>query len=162
MTTFVILNILYGPPAFLAKLSVLVPHLRLFGVLKRTNIFTWIAIAVNFAQCLAHVVGFAIVYTPALGNSWPLAAANPQRRVVKGLLSVILAVVSVFNDFFIIAIPIPTAWSLQFATRKQIGVRAIFVFGHLLVSHMCNSRALGSFYPVHGINPYSKKQRLRL
>ncbi len=109
----------------------MVLYLHVFSVLKLTRNFTYIAIAVNFVQCLAYIIGFAVICAPAPGKSWLLASASYDCRVTGGFLSVILAAVSIFNDFFIIAIPIPAVWSLQLATRKKIGVCAIFFVGLL-------------------------------
>lgn len=131
LKNFTVLNILYGPVAFLAKISVLVLYLRVFGVLKQTRIFTYIAIAVNFAQCLAQIIGSAAVCAPAPGQSWAIAAATYDCRVTGGFLGVIMAAISIFNDFFIIIIPIPAICSLQLATKKKIGVCAIFFVGLL-------------------------------
>jgi len=113
------------------KLSVLVLYLRIFSVRTQTRILTYIAIAINFTQCLISIIGYAIVCVPAPGQSWELADATPRCEVMGDLLGVITAAISIFNDFFIIAIPIPAVWSLQFATERKIGVCAIFFTGLL-------------------------------
>ena len=116
---------------FLAKLSVLCLYLRVFGVLKQTRILTYIAIAINFALCLFNIIAYSIVCVPAPGHSWELADATKRCEVTGDLLGVITAAISIFNDFFIITIPIPAVWSLQLATKKKIGVTAIFLTGLL-------------------------------
>ncbi|KAL9608749.1 MAG: hypothetical protein Q9167_006421 [Letrouitia subvulpina] len=88
--------------------------------------------SINFAQCLAYIVGNAIVCVPAPGHSWQLAAARHSCLVTANLLGVILAAISVFNDFFIIVIPIPLIWALQMSTKKKAGISAIFFTGLLV------------------------------
>ena len=116
---------------FLAKLSVLFLYLRVFGVDKRTRILTYIAMAINFALCLIDIIGYAIVCVPSPGQSWELADAKAKCEVTGDLLGVVTAAINIFNDFFVIAIPIPAVWSLQLATKRKIGVSAIFLTGLL-------------------------------
>lgn len=106
-------------------------YLRIFGVHRQTRILTYIAIAINMAQCLINIIGNAILCVPAPGQSWLLAAATSKCEVTADLLGVVTAAISIFNDFFIIAIPIPAVWSLQLATKRKIGVSAIFFTGLL-------------------------------
>ena len=129
---FTVLNILYGPVEFLSKLSVLLLYLRIFGVRKETRYLTYVAIAVNLAQCLIDIIGYAIVCVPTPGQSWELADATHRCEVTGDLLGVVTAAISIFNDFFIIAIPIPAVWALQLATKRKIGVSAIFATGLLV------------------------------
>lgn len=106
-------------------------YLRVFGVRNDTRILTYTAIAINFAQCLMCIIAYSIVCVPAPGQSWELADATSKCEVTGDLIGVVMAVISIFNDFFIIAIPIPAVWSLQLKTKKKIGVSAIFLTGLL-------------------------------
>ena len=106
-------------------------YLRVFGVRAQTRILTYIAIAINLIQCLINVIGYAIVCVPAPGQSWEIADAGPKCEVTGDLLGVVTAAISIFNDFFIIAIPIPAVMSLQLPTKKKVGVIAIFLAGLL-------------------------------
>lgn len=106
-------------------------YLRIFGVRRETRMLTYIAIAINLVQCLMNIISYSIVCVPAPGQAWLIADATPRCEVTGDLLGVILAAISIFNDFFIIAIPIPAVWSLQLATKRKIGVTAIFLTGLL-------------------------------
>lgn len=141
---FTVLNILYGPVEFFSKLSVLLLYLRVFGVRKSTRLLTYIAIAINFVQCLISIIGYAITCVPKPGVSWEIAGATHKCMVTGALIGVVTAAISIFNDFFIIAIPIPAVWALQLATKRKVGITAIFLTGLLV----CVTSILNLVYRV--------------
>lgn len=106
-------------------------YIHIFWVHSQTVLLTYIAIAINFLQCLTCIIGYSIVCVPLPGQSWETADATPKCMETGDLIGVILASISIFNDFFILIIPIPTIWALQMTTRKKIGISVIFFTGLL-------------------------------
>ena len=130
---FTVLTILYAPVIFLAKLSVLLLYLELFSISKQTRIMVAIALAISISQCLATIIGNAILCVPKPGVIWMIGDNTHNCRVVADLYGVIMGAISVFSDFFVIWIPLPVIWQLHLPVRKRVGVSVIFITGILWV-----------------------------
>ncbi len=128
---FSVVDILYGPTIFLAKLSVLLLYLELFVVNTQARIMIAIGLTLITAQCLAQIIGNAITCVPKPGVSWLVADATYECRVTSDLFGVIMGAIAVFSDLFVIYIPLPVVWQLRMSVRKKIGVSVIFLTGLL-------------------------------
>ncbi|KAI9722433.1 MAG: hypothetical protein M1828_004800 [Chrysothrix sp. TS-e1954] len=129
---FQLLVIVYGPVEFLAKLSVLMLYLRIFGIRQRTRILTYVAIAISLSRCLLYVIGYTILCVPAGDQSWVAVEASRKCSVTGEVLGVVAVTISIVNDFFIMSIPLPAVWDLKLATKKKIGLSAVFITGLLV------------------------------
>lgn len=89
------------------------------------------ALTLNALHFLAIVIGNGILCVPLPGRSWQAAAATDNCMSVAVLYGLVLGVVGLCSDLFMICIPIPVVWNLQLATRKKLGVSAIFATGVL-------------------------------
>lgn len=126
-----VLSILYGPTIFLAKLSILLLYLELFNVQKRARITVAIGITIISAQCLATIIGCAVLCVPKPGESWLMHSSTYKCRVTATLFGVVMGAISVFSDLYVILIPLPIVWQLRMATRKKVGVSIVFITGLL-------------------------------
>lgn len=95
------------------------------------RIMVAIALAIITSQCLATMIGNAVLCVPKPGVSWEIGDDTYNCMVVADLFSVIMGTVSVFSDLFVIYIPIPVVWQLQLPTRKRVGICLIFITGLL-------------------------------
>lgn len=84
------------------------------------------AITVISGQCLATIIGNAILCVPKPGVSWFVADSKHKCRSTSVTFGVVLAAIGVFSDLLVILIPIPVIWRLQLSTKKKIGVSVIF------------------------------------
>lgn len=80
-----------------------------------------------YTACLLTEV---IDCTPRPGESW--IVAQESKRCGQDLtLGYVMAAFNVLSDFYLLAIPIPIVWKLQFALRRKIGISVIFMTGFL-------------------------------
>ena len=121
---------LYSPAIFLAKLSILLMYRRLFDTARtgKTHYLILILIWANFA-----------FYFPYLGAT--VFQCVPRDRIwdptVKGgcinLLAAFIAAsaINVVSDWSILLLPLYLISKLKIATKRKIGVLAIFAVGLL-------------------------------
>lgn len=126
-----VLSILYGPSIFLAKLAVLLLYLELFRVHKQARISVFIGIMIITAQCLATIIGYAVLCVPKPGVSWLIHSSTYKCRVTATLFGVITGAISIFSDLYVILIPLPVIWQLNMPTRRKVAVSIVFFTGLL-------------------------------
>ncbi|KAG7001477.1 hypothetical protein G7Y79_00031g065920 [Physcia stellaris] len=126
---YIILSILPGPTLFLAKLSVLLLYLELFKVDDQARIAIAIGVATIAAQGIATIVGNTVLCVPKPGGNWMLKASTHGCTKTATAFGVATGTLSVFNDIYILWIPLPIIWQLHLPTRKKVGVSIIFITG---------------------------------
>lgn len=114
----------------MAKLSLFILYLRLFGASRSTKILAWVGI-----------VCCSIFYT--FGMIFPLATCGPRRgetRLVAFLsercemektYGYVTTAFNVISDFYLVIIPIPVVVGLNMSAEKKLRVCSVFMLGFL-------------------------------
>ena len=90
-----------------------------------------LALAIISSQCLAQIIGNAVLCVPKPGVSWMVGDNTKACKVTADLFGVVMGAISVFSDLFVIYIPLPVVWQLRMSVRKKVGVSVIFLTGFL-------------------------------
>ncbi len=114
----------------MAKLSLFILYLRLFGQSKRTKIFTWIGIVICTLYYTVATIYLMTVCSPWHGETRVVAWASSRCARSENLLYVTSAF-NVISDFYLVVIPIPVVMHLHMSTEKKIRVCSIFMLGFL-------------------------------
>ena len=111
---------------FLTKLSILLLFIRTFvpAQQKKSNIFyaIWAVIWFNFLYCIALIL---VLTLQCVGKT----EAPGKSCIDSFALFIASSVINVMTDVVMLAIPLVAIWDLQLATRRKIGIGAIFAVG---------------------------------
>lgn len=124
-------ELLFGPAAFFAKLSILLLYLRIFGPNKKLRYVTYASIAVIFAFYTTIIVVPGVLCTRRPSETWLESRYSPRCIRTDNPIAYSLGVFGVFSNLFIYLLPLRVIWHLQMPLRRKIGVSAIFATGSL-------------------------------
>lgn len=121
---------IYAPIIFLIKLSILLQFLRIFAPTREGNMFIFVG---------AHVwIWINLIMYSVLEFS-AIFACNPREKAWMPWLEgrcldvdAIWKATGLFNclsDFAVLALPLPSVWSLQIPARKKLLMLAVFATG---------------------------------
>ncbi|KAF3001713.1 hypothetical protein E8E14_002650 [Neopestalotiopsis sp. 37M] len=117
------------------KLSILLLYKRIFvtGALS-FSICLWTAGVITCLYPLTLAIGMANCCKP-VSFYWTRFAGNTEGTcpLDVGTFFVVLAIINVFLDAFILAIPIPQVVRLQMSTRKKISICGLMLLGSFCV-----------------------------
>ncbi|ETS79168.1 hypothetical protein PFICI_09021 [Pestalotiopsis fici W106-1] len=121
------------------KISVLLLYKRIFvtGTLS-FSICIWTAGVITCAYPLTLAIGMANCCKP-VSFYWTRFAGNTEGScpLDVGTFFVALAIINVFLDAFILAIPIPQIVRLQMSTRKKISICGLMLLGSFVCCASC-------------------------
>ena len=125
-----VVEMVYGPAVFFAKLSLFLLYLRLFNPNQWTRVLIYFGILTTFVFYTATTVAFGALCIPRSGENW--IESNFSPRCGKSIvMTYVQGTFNVVSDFYILVLPIPVVWQLQMPLRKKVGVCAIFMTGIL-------------------------------
>ena len=127
----VINEILFGPSAFFAKLSIFLLYLRIFGPNKLFRYVTCAGIAIIFAFYTATTVMPAVLCIRRPSETWLESQVTPRCTRNSSPLAYSQGIFGVISNLFIYLLPLRVIWQLQMPLRRKIGVSAIFATGSL-------------------------------
>ena len=120
----------YLPSIFFAKLAIFLLFLQLFSPNQRTRYLIYCGIAFTGMFYLACALVEIIACTPSKGQSW-LEASSSSRCANDRVLGYIISIVNLASDLYLLVLPLPVVWQLQFTQRKKVAVTAVFATGIL-------------------------------
>jgi hypothetical protein len=137
--------------AALTKLSLCALYLRLFSPIQRIHTLIWVGIV--FIS-LSYTVLFAVwlAYSaPRPGTSWtdPVFFMNVSKTTP--IISIVLGAVSIFTDFYVLAIPLAVVSGLNLSTRKKYAVTGLFATG-LFACGLCVAGLVPRIQSWHATN----------
>lgn len=126
-------TIAYNPPAFFARLSILLQYSRIFNPTGRANLPLFLAIRI----CIASVFIFYFVRMFI-----DIFQCNPREKFWNPLIttghcldgkaaSKASGIFNVISDFAILIMPMPILWKLQMSLRKKLSTISVFALGFL-------------------------------
>lgn len=123
--------VMYGPTAYLTKVSLLWIMTRVFSPFRKAVTFIYIFLGVMLAYYIPAVIVKIRICDP-ISKFWdpdrPGTCLN-QRSIIMAD-----AVVSVVSDLIILLVPLPLTLGLQLPTKKKMRVMGILGAGGLAVA----------------------------
>jgi hypothetical protein len=124
--------VMYGPTAFLTKISILWIMTRVFAPYKKAMYFIYSLIGIMLAYYIPAVIVKIRICTP-ISRFW-LGPSAGGSCLNEGEIILADAVVSVISDLVILLLPLPLTMSLQMPMKKKLRVIAILGAGGLAVA----------------------------
>lgn len=123
-----IIEILYGPLIFVAKLTILLQFKRIFCPSKRGAIY-WCIYALIWANLIFYLVDTLVL----VFSCTPRAKINhpelPGHCLNSQANFVVTGGWNVFSDFSILTLPLSSIWNLKMSTRRKVQISAVFATG---------------------------------
>ena len=126
-----IIEIVYGPTIWLAKLSVLLQYMHIFTPTKKQGIVYWSIQFLIWANFLFYLTDTFVV----------IFQCRPRAKIWNFLLPgsclngtanfIVTGAWNVFSDFLILALPLYAVWHLKMPLRRKLSVGAVFATGLL-------------------------------
>ncbi|GAB1202339.1 hypothetical protein APSETT445_000951 [Aspergillus pseudonomiae] len=130
-STVYVTMVMYGPTAYLTKVSLLWIMTRVFSPFRKAVTFIYIFLGIMLAYYIPAVIVKIRICDP-ISKFWtpdqPGSCLN-QRAIIMAD-----AVVSVVSDLIILLVPLPLTLGLQLPTKKKMRVMGILGAGGLAVA----------------------------
>ncbi|KAL4888605.1 integral membrane protein [Aspergillus ambiguus] len=126
--TVYVTMVMYGPTAFLTKLSLLWIMTRVFSPFRKCVIFIYVFLALMLAYYIPAVIVKIRICDP-IAKFW--ATDTPGSCLNQSAIIMADAVVSVVSDMIVLVLPLPLTLGLQLPTKKKMRVMAILGAGGL-------------------------------
>jgi hypothetical protein len=120
--------VMYGPTAYLTKVSLLWIITRVFSPFRKTVTFIYIFLGIMLAYYIPAVIVKIRICDP-ISKFW--APDLPGTCLDQRAIILADAVVSVVSDMIILILPLPLTLGLQLPTRKKMRVMCILGAGGL-------------------------------
>ncbi|KAG2412874.1 hypothetical protein HFD88_010431 [Aspergillus terreus] len=126
--TVYVTMVMYGPTAFLTKMSLLWIMTRVFSPFRKSVIFIYVFLALMLAYYIPAVIVKIRICSP-ISKFW--ATDTPGTCLGQSSIIMADAVVSVVSDMIVLILPLPLTLGLQLPTKKKMRVMAILGAGGL-------------------------------
>ncbi|EAU30395.1 conserved hypothetical protein [Aspergillus terreus NIH2624] len=126
--TVYVTMVMYGPTAFLTKMSLLWIMTRVFSPFRKSVIFIYVFLALMLAYYIPAVIVKIRICSP-ISKFWD--TDTPGTCLGQSSIIMADAVVSVVSDMIVLILPLPLTLGLQLPTKKKMRVMAILGAGGL-------------------------------
>lgn len=123
--------VMYGPTAFLTKISLLWIMTRVFNPYRKAVIFIYVFLGVMLAYYIPAVIVKIRICKP-ISTFWD--PDNGGSCLDQTAIILADAVVSVVSDLIVLILPLPLTLSLQMSTDRKMRVMGILGAGGLAVA----------------------------
>ncbi|KAF2245856.1 hypothetical protein BU26DRAFT_552887 [Trematosphaeria pertusa] len=125
-----IVQILYSPPMFFAKLALLLQIQRIFTVTQKNFTYwaSWALIIANGAIYTAVLFAFIFACVPREKIWNPMLSG---KCINTGATMITTSTINVVSDVVILVLPMLEVWKLHMPLRRKVAVAAIFATGIL-------------------------------
>ena len=121
-------ELMYLPTVTLIKITFLLFFMRIFTLDKRMKLFAWFGI-------IACVAFYVAIFFRSLFLCQPMKRAwnptVPGKCLQLEITPYTSAIFNIISDLYIIALPLPTIWSLNLKTERKLRLTAVFSMGLL-------------------------------
>lgn len=121
--------VMYGPTAFLTKVSLLWIMARVFSPHKKCVIFIYVFMGLMLAYYIPAVIVKVRICDP-ISRFW-LGTAEQGTCLNESAIILADAVISVVSDFIVLILPVPLTMKLQMPLKKRLRVMGILGAGGL-------------------------------
>lgn len=129
--TVYVTMVMYGPTAFLTKISLLWIMTRVFNPYRKAVIFIYVFLGVMLAYYIPAVIVKIRICKP-ISTFWD--PDNGGSCLDQTAIILADAVVSVVSDLIVLILPLPLTLSLQMSTDRKMRVMGILGAGGLAVA----------------------------
>lgn len=123
-------GIILGPMMFLAKSSLLLLYLRIFGLEKAVRNTVYFTLAFIFGLYWVSIPITGYYCAPSPGNEWSIASVG-KRCTKATIVGLVQGPLNVAVDLLIISLPVPVVLRLQLSWRNRVAVLVLFLTGIL-------------------------------
>jgi hypothetical protein len=124
--------VMYGPTAFLTKISILWIMIRVFNPYRKAIYFIYALLGIMVAYYIPAVIVKIRLCSP-ISRFW-MGPSVGGSCLNEGSIILADAVISVISDLTILLLPLPLTLRLQMPMRKKLKVMAILGAGGLAVA----------------------------
>ncbi|KAL2010670.1 hypothetical protein VTN00DRAFT_6477 [Thermoascus crustaceus] len=155
--TVYVTMVMYGPTAFLTKVSILWIMVRVFNPYRKTVYFIYFLLGVMLAYYIPAVIVKIRICAPIarfwMGDEVGGSCLNERAIILAD------AVISMISDLTILILPLPLTMSLQMSTKKKLRVMGVLGAGGLA----CASSIIRLVFIVqYGNSPDSTYEFMRI
>ena len=127
----IVVDLMYGPIAFCAKLCLFLLYYRLFSRHKWIRYLVYIGIGSITAMYTAGTIVYGYLCLPRPGQSWIEAGFSPRCHDQFIMVSYVRGPFNLLSDLYLLFMPLPAVWQLQLPLQKRLGIAGIFLTGLL-------------------------------
>ena len=127
----IVIDLMYGPITFCAKLSLFLLYYRLFGRHQWIRHLVYLGIGSVFAMYTAGMIVYGYLCLPRPGQSWIEAGLSSRCHDQFIMIGYVRGPFNVLSDLFLLLLPLPAVWQLHLPLRKKVGTYGIFLTGSL-------------------------------
>ena len=127
----IVIDLLYGPIAFCAKLSLFLLYYRLFARHQWIRYLIYIGIGSVAAMYTASMIVYGYLCLPRSGQSWIEAGLSSRCHKQFIMIGYVRGPFNVLSDLYLLFLPLPAVWQLHLPLRKRVGIAGIFLTGSL-------------------------------
>lgn len=132
----IVIDMLYGPIAFCAKLSLFLLYYRLFARHQWIRYLVYLGIGSAAAMYTASMIVYGYLCLPRRGQSWIAASFSSRCGRQLIMIAYVRGPFNVFSDLYLLFLPLPAVWQLQLPLRKRLGIAGIFLTGSSWVAKL--------------------------
>ena len=129
----IVVDLMYGPIAFCAKLSLFLLYYRLFARHQWVRYLVYLGIASAATMYIAGMIVYGYLGLPRSGQSWIEAGLSSRCHKQFIMIGDVRGPFNVLSDLYILLMPLPAVWQLHLPLRKRLGIAGIFLTGSLWV-----------------------------
>lgn len=130
----IVVDLLYGPIAFCAKLSLFLLYYRLVARYHWIRYLVYLGIGSAAAMYTVSTSVYGYLCLPRHGQSWIEAALSSRCDTQFIMIGYVRGPFNVASDLYLLLLPLPVVWQLRLPLRKRLGVAGIFMTGSLWVT----------------------------
>ena len=127
----IVIDLMYGPVAFSAKLSLFLLYYRLFARHQWIRYMVYLGIGSALAMYTAGMIVYGYLCLPRRGQSWIEAGLSSRCHGQFIMIGYVRGPFNVLSDIFLLLLPLPAVWQLHLPLRKKLGISGIFLTGSL-------------------------------
>ena len=131
----IVVDLLYSPIAFFAKLSLFLLYYRLFARHQWIRYLVYLGVGSVDAMYTASMIVYGCLCLPRRGQSWIEAGLSSQCHTMSIMIDYVRGPFNVLSDLYLLFLPLPAVWQLHLPLRKRLGLAGIFLTGSLWVAN---------------------------
>lgn len=130
----IVIDLLYGPVAFCAKLSLFLLYYRLFARHQWMRYSVYLGIGSAATMYTAGMIVYGYLCLPRRGQSWIEAGLSSRCQKQFIMVGYVRGPFNVLSDLYLLFLSLPAILQLRLPLRKRIGIAGIFLTGSLWVA----------------------------
>ena len=127
----VVIDLMYGPIAFCAKLSLFLLYYRLFSRRKWVRYLVYLGIGATALTYTVTTIVYGYLCLPRRGQGWIEAGLSSHCHKQFIMIAFVRGPFNLLSDLYLLLVPLPAIWQLHLPLRKRLGIAGIFLTGSL-------------------------------